>query len=30
MIDLRVLIEQDSDISIREQCELLEINRSSF
>lgn len=30
MIDFRVLIEQDSEISVREQCELLEISRSSF
>lgn len=30
MIDFRVLIEQDYTMSVREQCELLEINRSSF
>jgi putative transposase len=30
MIDFRVLIEQDCEISVREQCELLEISRSSF
>ena len=30
MIDFRVLIEQDSTISVRDQCELLEINKSSF
>ena len=30
MIDFRVLIEQDCETSAREQCELLEISRSSF
>lgn len=30
MIDFRILIEPDSKVSIREQCTLLEVNRSSF
>lgn len=30
MIDFRVLIDKNSRVSVREQCELLDVNRSSY